>query len=73
MTFEEAKRAAIARAQTHAGRVHVLEIDGDYHVMIRDEIERVGIAMANSPSPVVGYTEREEWHTIRELNPRMEQ
>jgi hypothetical protein len=55
MTLDEAMLVAIDHATRFRHRCYVVCLAGDHLPCTRDEIESRGLAMAQSPSPVVGY------------------
>jgi hypothetical protein len=55
MTLDEAKQLALARAKRSGLRCYVVCLGDECEALTRDEIESHGLAMSQSPSPVVGY------------------
>jgi hypothetical protein len=55
MTLDAAKQQALDHATRLRQRCYVVRIGDEYLAASRDEIESRGLAMAQSPSPVVGY------------------
>ncbi len=62
--YESAKQTALKLSQSHAGRVYVVQISGEFYTQTRDELERNGLSML-SPSPVVGFANSGKWIDIK--------
>jgi hypothetical protein len=55
MSIDEAKHLALTSATRSGQRYYVVRLGDECQALTRDDIESHGLAMAQSPSPVLGY------------------